>query len=132
MKPLLKMADWPLSFSPLPMAVCRIACGFEAGCMRRLLICLFIIAPAQAARAESPDGTWLIEHKAAVRLFNCDGTLCGSLVWLRQHNPQSRQLCNRTIIWGLQSTGSGQWGHGWFYDPENTKTYHVTASQVSP
>jgi uncharacterized protein (DUF2147 family) len=132
MKSLLNMVSRPLAFRPLPMAVCRIARGFEAGCMKRFVVCLLIIARAQAARAESSDGTWLIEHKAAVRLFSCDGAVCGSLVWLRKRNPQSVQSCNRTIIWRLKSIAPGRCGPGWFYDPENANTYHVTASQVSP
>jgi uncharacterized protein (DUF2147 family) len=100
--------------------------------MRRFLICVLILAGAQTANADGPDGVWLIEHKAAVRLFECDGAVCGSLVWLRKRDSQLPQLCNRTIIWRLRATGPGQWGPGWFYDPEDASTYHVTASQVSP
>jgi len=100
--------------------------------MKRLLVGVMILAGVQGASADSLSGTWLIEHKAAVRLFDCDGGICGSLVWLRKRDAQFPQLCNRTIIWGLHATSGGQWGPGWFYDPEDATTYHVTASQVSP
>ncbi len=87
---------------------------------------------AATAQAETPDGIWLVEHKAAVRLFACKDGLCGSVVWL--HNPSLRTpaMCGRVILWGLQPTGPGHWSKGWFFDPENKTTYHVRATQISP
>ena len=42
------------------------------------------IAPALAA---DPLGTWLTGEKdAQVRITNCGGAICGSLVWLKEPN----------------------------------------------
>ena len=98
----------------------------------RLFMALVMSVIVSAARAETPDGIWLVEHKAAVRLFACENALCGSVVWLRKPDLRTAEMCNRVIIWGLQPTGAGKWASGWFYDPEDKTTYHVSAKQVSP
>jgi len=85
-----------------------------------------------AAHAETPDGIWLVEHKAAVRLFACEEALCGSVVWLRNPSLRTPAMCSRVIIWGLHPAGGGVWENGWFYDPEDKTTYHVSATQISP
>ena len=98
----------------------------------RVLIAIAMGLVVSAARAETPDGIWLVEHKAAVRLYACEQALCGSVVWLRRPSLRTSGMCGRVIIWGLQPTGAGRWGKGWFHDPENDTTYHVSATQVSP
>ena len=98
----------------------------------RMLLAIAMCAVVSAAHAQMPDGIWLVEHKAAVRLYACKNALCGSLVWLRKPSLRTPQMCDRVIIWGLQPTGDGRWGRGWFYDPEDQTTYHVSATQVSP
>jgi uncharacterized protein (DUF2147 family) len=32
-----------------------------------------------------------------------------------------------TILWGLRSSAPNRWDGGWFYNPEDGKTYNVTA-----
>ncbi len=98
----------------------------------RMFLAIALCAVVSAARAETPDGIWLVEHKAAVRLFACENALCGSVVWLRKPSLRTAGMCGRVIIWGLHPTGAGRWGNGWFHDPENDTTYHVSAIQVSP
>ena len=99
--------------------------------MSKPLACLLALIAAPAA-AQTPNGFWLVEHKAAVRLFNCAGAVCGSVVWLRNPALRTAEMCNRVIIWGLQPAGAGQWTNGSFFDPENSNTYHVDVTQSSP
>jgi uncharacterized protein (DUF2147 family) len=99
--------------------------------------------PRIMAFATVPDGVWLIDGKAAVQIFDCSGLLCGRILWLQiprdpqgrlsrdRDNPdpalRQRQLCGLTILWGLRTTGPDRWGGGWFYNPDDGKTYRVSA-----
>jgi uncharacterized protein (DUF2147 family) len=105
------------------------------------------IASAHVASAEAPQGIWLIDGEAAVQIEDCNGLLCGRLLWLQtlldrdgklkrdKRNPdpamRQRELCGLTVIWDLHSTGPGQWSEGWFYNPESGKTYNVKIELTS-
>jgi hypothetical protein len=78
------------------------------------------IANARMASAEVPEGVWLIKGEAAVQIFDCNGLLCGRLLWLQTpYDPQGqlkrdkwnpdpalrqRELCGLILIWDLRST----------------------------
>ncbi|MBN9560209.1 MAG: DUF2147 domain-containing protein [Alphaproteobacteria bacterium] len=100
---------------------------------RRLLCSLLLfVATVMPARAAVPEGVWIVAEKVAVRVFECSGKLCGQIVWLRNPALRTPEMCGRTIIWNLQPNGAAQWDDGWFYDPEDDKTYSVDAHQESP
>ena len=48
-----------------------------------------------------------------------------------KNNPdpalRQRRLCGLTVLWGLRPTGPDRWGGGWFYNPDDGKTYNVSA-----
>jgi len=110
------------------------------------LVCL--AAPRTAAGAAVPQGVWLIDGKVAVQIFDCEGLLCGRILWLRiprdpqgqfvidKKNPdpalRKRRLCGLTILWGLRSTGPDRWGDGWFYNPDDGSTYSISARLEPP
>jgi uncharacterized protein (DUF2147 family) len=113
-------------------------------CAALLLAALLALAaPRAIAVAAVPEGVWLIDGKAALQIFDCGGLLCGRILWLQtprdpqgrlkrdRHNPdpalRQRWLCGMTILWNLRSTGPGRWGGGWFYNPDDGKTYNVSA-----
>jgi len=99
------------------------------------------------AQPAVPLGVWLIDSKAAVQLFDCDGLLCGRVIWLLvprdqqgelkldKNNPnlalRQRPLCGPTILWGLHPSGPDRWRDGWFYNPDDGKTYRVSAQLKS-
>lgn len=99
--------------------------------------------PGPDAGVALPQGVWLIDGKVAVQIFDCDGLLCGRILWLRiprdrqgqfvvdKKNPdptlRKRPLCGLTILWGLRSTGLERWGDGWFYNPDDGRTYSISA-----
>ena len=101
-------------------------------------------APAMAA---TPDGVWLIDRKAAVRIYDCGGQLCGRVVWLykprdpdggpdrdfRNPNPslRARLVCGLTMIRALRPDGPNRWRDGWFYNPRDGGTYRVAAQLKS-
>ncbi len=105
-----------------------------------------VTAPAVAAAL--PEGVWLNEPNFALQVFDCDGLLCGRVVWLRnvrdpkgqiQHdklNPdpvlRQRLLCGLTVMWALRPNGENAWKNGWFYNPDDGKTYRINAQLHAP
>lgn len=96
-----------------------------------------IIAPAFAA---DPLGTWYTADKdSQVRIVNCGGALCGSLIWLKEPNDpatgrpkldknnadaskQSRPLLGVQIVLGMKPGGPNAWS-GEVYNASDGKTY---------
>lgn len=107
-----------------------------------------VVAAAPAAgEGAIPQGIWLIDQKAAVQIFDCSGLMCGRILWLvvprdpegrldrDKHNPdpalRQRELCGLTILWNLHPAGPNRWREGWFYNPDDGKTYRVSAELKS-
>jgi uncharacterized protein (DUF2147 family) len=109
---------------------------------------LMLVIHSRPASSEAPDGTWLFANRVAVEVFECSGLVCGRIVWLLRPrapdgqpdvdrlNPdpilRQRPLCGLTIIWGLQPDDAGHWSNGSLYDPQDGKTYDVTAERTAP
>ena len=104
---------------------------------------LFLASPTIAC-AGVPQGTWIIDARAAIQIFDCAGAACGQIVWLQsprdsegqsrrdKNNPdlalRQRRLCGLVVLWGLLPTGPDRWGDGWFYNPDDGLTYRVFAA----
>ena len=120
----------------------RVAPGLRVGAV---LLAMFVCLGAPRARgaAAIPQGVWLIDGKAAVQIFACAGLMCGRIVWLHvprnelgqldrdKYNPnpalRQRELCGVTMLWNLHPDGPNRWKDGWFYNPDDGKTYRVSA-----
>lgn len=102
---------------------------------RRAILLLAVLASMQgsAARAQTavPDGTWLVSQRIAFDIFPCKDGLCGRIVWLRNPALRTTEMCGRTIVWGLTPAGPTRWTNGWFFDPEDRKTYNLSAQLQS-
>ena len=113
-----------------------------------LIAAMSLAAPPRAtAQTAVPEGVWLIEKKAAVQIYDCNGLMCGKIVWLSKplnalgqldrdkHNPdpalRQRQLCGLTTLWNLRPAGRNLWKDGWFYNPDDGHTYRVSAQLKS-
>jgi uncharacterized protein (DUF2147 family) len=100
--------------------------------------------PGAAVSAIVTDGAWLIDGTGgAVQIFDCSGLLCGRIIWLEKardtagrlardnRNPdpvfRERPLCGLTVIQGLQPAGLDHWNSGSLYNPDDGKTYRVSA-----
>lgn len=108
---------------------------------------LLTVIPFAVARAALLDSVWLMDGKVAVQIFDCNGLLCGRVLWLQiprdpqgvlnrdKHNPdpalRQRGLCGLTVLWNLQPEGPNRWKNGWFYNPDDGRTYKVTAELTS-
>lgn len=96
---------------------------------------------SSAAWAADPTGTWLTANgRSRVRVVNCGGGLCGSIIWLKEPNDpatgqpktdknnsdasqRSRPLIGVQIILGMTPSGTpGKWS-GQVYNAEDGKTY---------
>ncbi len=102
------------------------------------VVALAALTPAIAAQ---PYGTWLTaDKKAHIRIVDCDGALCGNIVWLREpidpetHKPKTdkhnrdaskrdRPLRGAPIVLGMKPSGTpGKWV-GQVYNAEDGNTY---------
>jgi uncharacterized protein (DUF2147 family) len=109
-----------------------------------ILLCLPV-----AAQPVSPEGLWEIDGKATVQIYRCGEFFCGRLrgvmpdnlnaprPYTDTRNPdpamRHRSLCGLTILGGLrQAAGLDQWEDGWFYNPDDGKSYSVSAHLTSP
>jgi uncharacterized protein (DUF2147 family) len=105
-------------------------------------------APVSGLQAAPPPpavplGVWLMDARVAVQIFDCEEMMCGRIVWLAvprdsqgaldpdKKNPdmalRQRLLCGLTILWNLRPAGPDRWKDGWFYNPDDGKTYRVSA-----
>jgi uncharacterized protein (DUF2147 family) len=100
-------------------------------------LALMATAPALAA---DPFGTWLTEDKKGkIHIVNCDGALCGNLVWIQEpmdpetskpkldkHNvdasKQGRPLLGIPIVLNMKPNGADKW-EGQVYNAEDGNTY---------
>ncbi len=133
---------WPFSDPAVPRPLHR---------LRRapLLAAAMTLLAATPAMSQPvvPEGVWLIDGRAAVQIYDCAGLMCGRIIWLKvprnllgqldrdKHNPdpalRQRQLCGLTMLRNLRPAGPGRWSDGWFYNPDDGKTYRVSANQAS-
>jgi uncharacterized protein (DUF2147 family) len=111
-----------------------------------LLTGLLVLA-ATSALAADPRGVWLTEDKdAALTITECDGQLCGRIIWLEsatdrsgsprrdQENPdpakQRQRICGLVVITGLEPSGPDTWD-GSVYNPQDGKTYSGNITVLS-
>jgi uncharacterized protein (DUF2147 family) len=98
------------------------------------------VGSAAPALAADPMGTWYTEGKdSQVRIANCGGALCGTLVALKEPidpatgrpkldknnadaSKQSRPLLGVQIVLGMKPSGPDQWS-GSVYNASDGKTY---------
>jgi uncharacterized protein (DUF2147 family) len=119
----------------IAIALCFLAAAFVAATL-----------PAQAADAL---GTWYTGDKdSQVRIVNCGGALCGTLIWLKEPNDpatgrpktdkhnadaskQGRPLLGVPIVLGMKPSGQGQWS-GNVYNASDGKTYSGSFTLTGP
>ena len=101
---------------------------------------LLAIVTASAAQAGDPKGTWLTESKKAhVEIFDCNGKLCGKVVWLKEplddkgqpkldkenedEKLRKRPIMGHHMISNMEPDGDNEWDGGTIYNAEDGKTY---------
>ena len=84
------------------------------------------VADVRKGEASSVDGTWIIRN-LALRIYDCDLLVCGTIVWMKDASRRASQ-CGKTIIWGLQPNGLTEWSGGSILDPNDGKTYRLSAT----
>lgn len=119
-----------------------------AGCVVSVLVCLTAALPGATVAAAGLPSVWLTKSDVAIQLFDCGSMICGRVIWILapldseglpkrdKLNPdpalRKRQDCGQTIIWGLRPTAPNQWEDGWFYNPDDGRTYRLDADLEPP
>jgi uncharacterized protein (DUF2147 family) len=86
---------------------------------------LVALALSGGGDASPVDGAWKIRG-LALHIFDCQRLVCGRIVWLNDPAQRPSQ-CGRTIIWGLQAKGRNEWDGGSILDPDDGRTYRLSA-----
>ena len=107
---------------------------------RHFLAAAALVALAGPALAADPAGMWLTQGgNSRIRLADCGGALCGTIVWLKEPNDpdtgkpktdknnsdaskRSRPLIGVQIVLGMKPAGADKWS-GQVYNAEDGKTY---------
>ena len=106
--------------------------SIKIGVWRRRIIAfllasfVFSVADVRKGEASSVDGTWIIRN-LALRIYDCDLLVCGKIDWMKDASRRASQ-CGKTIIWGLQPNGLTEWSGGSILDPNDGKTYRLSAT----
>jgi uncharacterized protein (DUF2147 family) len=58
----------------------------------------------QKAEASPVDGTWIIRN-LAVNIYDCDLSVCGKIVWIKDTARRASQ-CGKTIHLGTRAEGT--------------------------
>jgi len=109
-----------------------------------------LAAPAALAQsAGSPTGTWLTQAgDAKVRVSNCGGAICGTVIWLRDPidpatgkpqiddknaNPKlaKRSIIGLRIFGDMKPAGPNKWS-GHIYNADDGNTYTSNISVAGP
>ena len=103
-------------------------------------VALIGLAGAGPAFAADPAGVWLTQGgNSRIRVADCGGALCGTIVWLKEPNDpdtgkpktdknnsdaskRSRPLIGVQIVLGMKPAGADKWS-GQVYNAEDGKTY---------
>jgi uncharacterized protein (DUF2147 family) len=95
-------------------------------------LALGIAGCGTADAASSPIGIW-IDHtgRGAVEITDCNGKLCGHLVWFKD-GKHGKEGCNFQIIGNVRPVAGNKWDGGWIIDPDKdpNKKYDVEITPI--
>ena len=116
--------------------------------LRAAAVAFAILGVCDTASAD-PIGTWLTENgRSRVRVADCGGALCGTIVWLKEpSDPETgrpktdknnadaskrgRPLIGVPIVISMKPNGPNKWS-GQVYNAEDGKTYSGNLTEHGP
>jgi uncharacterized protein (DUF2147 family) len=122
--------------------------GFDMTIVRAAAIAVALLGLCGSASAD-PLGTWVTQGgKSHVKIANCGGALCGTIVWLKEPNDpetgkpktdknnadagkRSRPLIGTPIVLSMKPDGASKWS-GQVYNAEDGKTYSGNLTEQGP
>lgn len=100
---------------------------------------VLMVLSSYAQQAGEVMGHWYTEEKKAiVKVYPCEDSFCGKIIWISKknedgsplrdiNNPESelrkRTIVGTNILQNLEFTGDGKYEDGEIYDPESGKSY---------
>src|ERR1700684_306161 len=122
----------------------------SALCLSTIALSATALAPSGPDGAADALGTWYTADKdSQVRITNCGGALCGSLVWLKEPidpatsrpktdytkadtSKRSRPLLGVQIVLGMKPSGTPDQWSGNVYNASDGKTYTGSFTMTGP
>ena len=114
-----------------------------------LLASAAVIIASTTAIAADPTGVWLsADGRAKVRVTNCHGALCGTVVWLVEPidpqtqrprtdklnpdvNKRGRPMLGLQVVEGLRPLSANEWS-GLIYNADEGHSYNVNLTLINP
>ena len=88
--------------------------------MKRIALVFAAVSLAAPALAGDILGDWKrADGRSRIRMANCGGAVCGTIIWLRDPNSPAR--VGQQVFYGLQRNGNGWSGSA--FNPQDGKTY---------
>jgi len=116
--------------------------------LRAVAVAVAVLGLSAPAFAD-PTGTWLTENgRSRVRIADCGGALCGTIIWLKEPNDpetgkaktdknnadagkRGRPLIGVPIVISMKPNGANKWS-GQVYNAEDGKTYSGNLTEQGP
>ena len=107
-----------------------------------------VIIASTTAIAADPTGVWLsADGRAKVRVTNCQGALCGTVVWLVEPidpqtqrprtdklnpdiNKRGRPMLGLQVVEGLRPLSANEWS-GRIYNADEGHSYNVNLTLIN-
>lgn len=107
-----------------------------------------IILASTPALAADPNGVWLsADGRVKVRVTDCRGALCGTVVWLKEPidrqtrrprtdklnpdvNKRNRPMLGLQVVQGLKPLGANEWS-GPIYNADEGHSYNVKLTLIN-
>ncbi|EGK12517.1 DUF2147 domain-containing protein [Psychrobacter sanguinis] len=99
--------------------------------LNQSILALSALGLATVAMAADPlaNTTWQTydngQPKALVKITESNGVLTGKII--STNRAEGKKFVGRTVMSGLKAEGAGKYSGGQITDPENNKTYRLTA-----
>jgi uncharacterized protein (DUF2147 family) len=115
----------------------------------RIAAVAFAVLGLTDVASADPIGTWMTENgRSRIRIADCGGALCGTIVWLKEPNDpetgkpktdknnadsgkRGRPLIGVPIVISMKPNGASKWS-GPVYNAEDGKTYSGNLTEQGP
>lgn len=89
-----------------------------------LLIVLLTVGLVSLCKGQGIyDMWWTEDKKSIIQVYNCDGLLCGKIVYVSVDDPEEQNVKGTQILRDFKKVKADVWKKGRIYDPRRDKKF---------